>query len=148
MIYVTGSLRNPAVPQVAASLRSEGHEVWDDWFAAGEHADSAWQAYEQGRGRYYVEALSGDAAWHVFSFDYEHLAEADTVVLVMPAGRSAHLELGWAAGQGKRTYVLFDGEPERWDVMYAFCDGVYTDSKALVEGLRRTRGCTRRPERN
>ena len=27
----------------------------------------------------------------------------DTFVLVLPCGRSAHLELGWAVGQGKRT---------------------------------------------
>lgn len=38
---------------------------------------------------------------------------ADTFVLVLPCGRSAHLELGWACGQGKQTLILLDKmEPE------------------------------------
>jgi hypothetical protein len=36
----------------------------------------------------------------------------------MPAGRSGHLELGLIMGQGKPGFVLFDGEPEKWDQMY------------------------------
>jgi len=33
--------------------------------------------------------------------------------LVLPCGRSAHLELGWFCGQGKQTIVLLDQmEPE------------------------------------
>ena len=36
---------------------------------------------------------------------------ADTGVLLLPCGRSAHLELGWMAGAGKRTIILTrDGE--------------------------------------
>ena len=43
----------------------------------------------------------------------------------MPCGKSGHLELGYFLGSGKRGYILFDGEPERWDVMYQFADGIY-----------------------
>jgi hypothetical protein len=36
---------------------------------------------------------------------------ADTCVLVLPCGRSAHLEAGWFCGQGKRCIILTrDGE--------------------------------------
>jgi hypothetical protein len=38
----------------------------------------------------------------------------------MPAGKSGHLELGYAIGSGKRGFVCFDQEPDRWDVMYRF----------------------------
>ena len=38
----------------------------------------------------------------------------------MPGGKSAHLELGYMIGRGKRCFVLFDKEPERWDLMYQF----------------------------
>ena len=38
-LYVIGSLRNPAVPQVAKRLREAGFLVFDDWYAAGPEAD-------------------------------------------------------------------------------------------------------------
>ena len=40
--------------------------------------------------------------------DMAALRSADATVLVLPCGRSAHLELGWAAGSGQRTVVLLD----------------------------------------
>lgn len=124
MIYLIGSLRNPKIPDIARILRSDGHLVFDDWFAAGPTADDCWRDYEKRRGHSYLEALSGIAARHVFSFDLEHLTRAQAVVLVLPAGKSGHLELGWALGQGKKGYVLLD-DPDRWDIMYQFATGVY-----------------------
>jgi hypothetical protein len=59
------------------------------------------------------------------------------VVLVLPAGKSGHMELGWALGQRKIGYVLFDQTPERWDVMYQFADGVFFSPEALIEQLRK-----------
>lgn len=135
-LYVIGSLRNPAVPQVAKRLREAGFLVFDDWYAAGPEADDKWQAYEQARGRTFAQALDGHAARHVFEFDRKNLEKADAVVLVLPAGKSAHLELGWALGQNKLGYVLLPGEPERYDVMYRFADGVYTSIEQLLEVLR------------
>ena len=46
----------------------------------------------------------------------------DIAVLVLPAGKSGHLELGYMIGSGKRGYILFDDDVEdcRWDVMYQF----------------------------
>jgi len=32
----------------------------------------------------------------------------EACVLLLPCGRSAHLELGWAAGAGKRTVVIIE----------------------------------------
>lgn len=117
-IYVIGSLRNPDVPEVANYLRTRGFEVFDDWYAAGPEADDKWMAYEKGRGRNFIGALRGEAARHVFQFDREHLETSDAAVLVMPAGKSGHLELGYIAGRGKPTALLLKDEPERFDVMY------------------------------
>jgi nucleoside 2-deoxyribosyltransferase len=119
-LYVIGSMRNPAVPRVAKLLREAGYEVFDDWYSPGAQADEKWQEYERDRGRSYKEALNGHHARHVFELDHRHLKEADGAVLVMPAGRSGHVELGWILGQGKPAWVLFDEEPERYDIMYRF----------------------------
>ena len=123
-LYLIGSLRNPDIPRIGNRLREElGIEVFDDWFAAGPIADDSWQEYEKLRGKTYPEALASYAARHVFDFDKHHLNRCDAAVLVLPAGKSGHLELGYMAGMGKPTFVLFDQEPERWDVMYQFAEG-------------------------
>jgi hypothetical protein len=136
IIYLVGSLRNPEIPKYADMLRREGHEVFDDWFAAGPIADDSWQEYEKTKGVHYDEALKSWAAQHVFEFDKHHLNRCDAVVLVMPAGKSGHLELGYAVGIGKKAYVLFDREPDRWDVMYAFANGVAFDMPTLIKLLK------------
>ena len=135
MIYLIGSLRNPSIPEIGEYLRSLGFEVFDDWFAAGPIADDSWQEYEQGRGHSFDVALKGYAAKHVFSFDYTHLNRADAAVLVLPAGKSAHLELGYVIGRGKPGFVLFDKEPERFDQMYQFAEAVFFDKEGLGKHL-------------
>ena len=135
-IYLIGSLRNPRVPQVGNELRDAGFNVFDDWFAAGPEADDRWKDYERHRHHTYAEALAGAAARNVFEFDKRNLQASDVAVLVLPAGRSGHLELGFMLGQGKKGYVLIDQDPERWDVMYLFATGVCFSVTELVEGLR------------
>lgn len=134
MIYLIGSLRNPEIPNIANRLREAGMEVFDDWYAAGPEADEKWRDYERGRGHGYLEGLRGFAANHVFQFDRFHLERADSAVLVLPAGKSGHLELGWALGKGKRGYILLDN-PDRWDVMYLFATGVFNTVEELVDEL-------------
>ena len=135
IVYLIGSLRNDKIPEIGIYLRSLGVEVFDDWFAAGPIADDSWQEYEKRRGTSYPKALKGYAARHVFAFDIHHLARADAGILVLPAGKSGHLELGYLAGQGKPTYVLFNEEPERWDMMYQLATDVFFDLKELGEAL-------------
>lgn len=134
-IYLIGSLRNPEIPALAARMRENGHEVFDDWFAAGPEADDYWQKYEQSRGHTYAQGLAGYAANHVFEFDKHHLDRAHAGVLLLPAGKSGHLELGYLIGQGKPCYILLPKEPERWDVMYRFATGVFTEEADLHHAL-------------
>jgi hypothetical protein len=143
VIYLIGSLRNPQVPVIAEKLRYAGLDVFDDWFAAGPEADDKWRDYERGRGRSFKEALRGYAARNVFRFDRTHLERARAVVLVLPAGKSGHLELGWALGKGKPGFILVDS-PERWDVMYQFAmegGGQVVDNvPSLIAALQETVG--------
>lgn len=123
-LYIIGSLRNAAVTETSAKLRALGYEVFDDWHAAGPNCDDEWQRYEKERGRSYKEGLDGAFANNGFNFDKKHLDECDAAVLVMPGGKSAHLELGYITGKGKPGFILFDAEPERWDLMYKFATGI------------------------
>lgn len=135
-VYLIGSLRNPAIPALGNALRQRRYDVFDDWHAAGPVADDEWQRYEQERGRTYAQAINGHAAAHVFAFDKHHLDRADMGILVMPAGKSAHLELGYLAGQKKRVFILFDEVPKRWDIMVKFAE-VFFSQKELLNALDR-----------
>ena len=134
-IYLIGSLRNPEVPLIARYLRKRGFEAYDDWYSPGPEADDRWQAYEKKRGRTFDEALQGWHARQVFEMDKRHLDRCDAGVLILPAGKSGHLELGYVAGQGKPVYILLDKEPERYDCMYGFAK-VVPSLRALVRGLK------------
>ncbi len=134
-VYLIGSLRLPSVREFAKELREAGFDVFDDWHAAGPEADDIWQKYEQDRGRSYLEAIRGAHAKCVFEFDARNINRSSVGILMLPAGKSGHLELGYMLGQRKRGYVLFDKEPERWDVMYQFATGLFLDKAELIKEL-------------
>jgi hypothetical protein len=54
---------------------------------------------------------------------------------VYPAGKSGHLELGYAIGAGKPGFILLEGEPDRFDVMLNFATGVFDKKEQLFESL-------------
>lgn len=135
-LYLIGSLRNPAVPLLGNRLRAEGFDVFDDWFGAGPEADDYWQKYEQTRGRSYLDAINGAAAWNTFNFDKRHLDYCEGAVLLLPAGKSGHLELGYVLGQKKPGFILLDKEPERWDVMYRFAHLASPSVDCLIAQMR------------
>ena len=138
-LYLIGSLRNPKIPEIGQYLRSLGHEVFDDWWAAGPEADDCWKKYERSRGHSYRQALRGFAACHVFEYDRYHLQRANLGVLVLPCGKSGWLEAGWLLGRGKPVYALLPESEEevRWDVMLAFMTRVVSTLDELKESMPR-----------
>ena len=59
----------------------------------------------------------------IFRTDMDALQECDAVVCVLPCGRSAHLELGYGIGAGKRTVLLWhDGDAP--DIMHKAVDAI------------------------
>jgi len=137
VVYIMGSLRNEKIPELGNKIRELGFEAFDDWFSPGPEADDFWRKYEHARGSSYKEALNNWAGKHVFEFDKFHIDRADIAVLYMPAGKSAHLELGYMIGCGKPAYILFDEEPDRWDIMVQFANDVFFSVDDLLEELKK-----------
>lgn len=83
------------------------------------------------------EMFHEEPARKAFEADKAGLDWADTVVLLLPAGRSSHLEAGYAVGQGKDLFILGPPVPGEFDVMYGFarvvCEGVPELIGALAE---------------
>lgn len=122
-IYVASSWRNELQPPVVKRLRQAGHQVYD--FRNPPHGDSGfnwrqidpeWQSWSADK--YRTLLTTHPVASHGFISDLRGMQWADTCVLVLPCGRSAHLEAGWFCGAGKRCVVLLaDGEPELMNLL-------------------------------
>jgi nucleoside 2-deoxyribosyltransferase len=138
-IYLIGALANPQIPHFANRLRRAGFDVFDQWWAPGPHADSYLRHYTQIRKLTFRETLRDYAATHVFNFDKTHLDRCDMAVMLMPAGKSGHLELGYTIGKGKPGYILFDKEPHRLDIMLQFATDIFFREVDLFKTLRRSK---------
>lgn len=144
-IYLIGSLRNPVIPYLAKEIREKtGHEVFDDWHYAGPETDDWWMKDEKIRGRTFKQALEGAHAEDVFNFDKRNLDTSNACVLVCPAGKSSHIELGYMIGKGKPSFILLDKEPERFDLMVKFTTEIFYTKEALIDCLKKlsTQGTT------
>ena len=136
-VYVASSWRNPDQPRVVQDLRSEGHDVYDfrhpvdgDNGFHWSEIDPEWEGWSYTK---FIRALDHPIAERGYKFDMDALMSADAVVLVMPCGRSAHLELGYAIGAGKPTAILLaDGEPE---LMYKMVSYLTGDVRQIISWL-------------
>ena len=116
-VYIIGSLNNPSIIPLTKRLHDEGINAFSQWMCSGPDADQWWKHYGKEMGWSYTETLKSDFVQTAFGFDYRHMKESDACVLVMPGGKSAHCEFGWFVGSGRKAYILFDGEPDRPDLM-------------------------------
>jgi hypothetical protein len=136
-IYVASSWRNAHQPQVVSELREDGHEVYDfrnprkdDRGFHWSDIDPNWKNWTP---KEYSQCLSHPIANAGFKSDFDAMRWADVFVGVMPFGRSASLEMGWAAGHGKSTILLLeDGEPE---LMVKMLDYICCDMDEVKEAL-------------
>jgi hypothetical protein len=85
--------------------------------------------------RFRDEVLTHPVARAAFAKDMDALRDADATVLVLPCGRSAHLELGWAAGHGQRTVVLLDTPMSEPELMYLMCNALCASMDEVLEAV-------------
>lgn len=119
-IYVASSWKNLLQPGIIHVLRRCGHEVYDFRNPAPGNNGFGWKdvmpSYTGARVNpvEYRDCLKHPVAQAAYASDIEALRWCDAVVYVMPCGRSASWELGYAIGQGKKGYVVMfeEGEPD------------------------------------
>lgn len=126
-IYVASSWRNAAQQDVVRELREHGHEVYDFRNPPGCIGFSWRQLGLGGNPNIWPVTLWRDALAHpitrvAFHRDMTALRECDVCVLVLPAGRDAHLEAGWACGARKFTIVYAASETDKAGMMVKMCD--------------------------
>ena len=137
-IYVASSWRNSHYPEVVRRLKEAGHEVYD--FRNPPHGGNGfrWTDIDPNAPDWtfgqYAEGLHHPLAERQFKADLDALEWADTCVLVLPCGRSAHTEAGWLAGSGRKViaYIPEMMEPE---LMYKLFDVVCDDIDSIIRYL-------------
>jgi hypothetical protein len=126
-IYLASSWRNESYPSVLAALRTAGHNVYD--FRAGNYRSDCHESHAD-----YVRAPRSRAASKQFNAELAALDACYVCVLLLPCGRSAHLEAGYAAGRGKQVVVYPDAKPE-FELMYRLTNGFVDSIPNLLTSL-------------
>lgn len=120
-IYVASSWRNSHQPTVVDILRKYGHDVYDfrnppnnSGFSWSEVTDGSNMKDGKISAYHYREILRHSRSQKGYESDITALRNCDAIVFVLPCGRSASWEFGYAMGQMKRGYVLWldNYEPE------------------------------------
>lgn len=130
-LYVASSWKNDRFPAVLEYLTGQGFECYNFRNPApGNHGfswsviDPNWQDWTTEQ---YVNALDTPVAREGFGLDRAGMEWADGCVLVLPCGRSAHVEAGIMIGWNKPTVILLEPDTKPTpDLMYLFA-GCITD---------------------
>ena len=148
-VYVASSFRNERQPAVVERLRFAGHEVYDPVHpdvegpgapsragAGWKQAGPDWWTWTPDQ---YLAALRHPLAVEGFAANWSAMQWADRVVLVMPCGRSAHLEAGYAVGAGKPLAILLEphSSPEP-DLMHKMASLITCTRSDLAEWMSAT----------
>jgi hypothetical protein len=145
-VYVASSWRNPMQPAVIHTLRAAGIDCYDfrnpeagtgfSWQEVKPHDEpgirgkgSDWESVND-----YLAMVNHPRAIEGYDADFAAMEKADTFVMVLPCGKSAHLELGWAIGAGKRTAILLE-DPVEPELMYRGADFLARDLFELLGWL-------------
>jgi len=143
-IYLASSWKQArTVSLMARLLRFAGHEIYaftepdlGHYVFDARHTFGSWVEGATAR-----QMMQTKEARRAFAADRDGLNWADTCILILPAGRSSHLEAGYAVGQGKDLFILDVPVPGEWDVMYGFARAICEDIGDLCALLADEKPC-------
>ena len=78
--------------------------------------------------------LKSDIVLKLFNTDLEGEKSSKKFLLVLPAGKAAHIEAGIAYGLGKKCYAI--GEYDATDTLYNIFETIFGNERELEEFLR------------
>lgn len=142
-IYLASSWRNEFQPSVCIELRQCGFDVYDfrnpkdgDNGFGWKQIDEGWQSWSFEK---YRECLDNPIAISGFNSDFEAMKWADCGVLLLPCGRSAHLEAGYFVGANKPLHIVkIDGAAFEPELMYRMATSINSNMFELIRSLDKT----------
>ena len=139
-IYVASSWRNQHQNSVVRACRALGHEVYDFKNPKLDDKGFTWSEIDQDwlnwTPKNYVNILHDSPIVAAgFKNDMDALLWCDTCILLLPCGRSAHLEAGYCIGQSKKTFVFVSNEKFEPDLMYKMANMVTSNREDIYNAL-------------
>lgn len=148
-IYLASSWRNQYHTDVLEYLTQNNHKVYNfksntptkyagpvpTAFSWAE-LDKNWTLWTQSE--YRNKLVGSPRAQQGFIGDYRGMEWADICVLLMPSGRSAHIEAGYMKGRGKRLIIHYEKEELNGfepDLMYLLADNITIGKYELLDVL-------------
>ena len=102
----------------------------DDWGYGNKN-----QTPEEKQKEFESLSLKSDIVLNLFQNDLEGEKNSKNLLLVLPAGKAAHIESGIAYGLGKKCYAI--GEYEATDTLYNIFDEIFINETELEEFLKK-----------
>lgn len=138
-VYLASSWKNAElVRDIAALLESYGFEVDAFCKATDDRFSFHWSEFvddEKELLQYDATSfLSDPKVQRAFKEDKKWLDWSNAAIMVKPCGNSAHLEAGYAKGQGKILiiYAPYGFPKGEFDVMYGFADLITDKLEEIV----------------
>ena len=78
--------------------------------------------------------LKSEVVLNLFNQDLDGEKNSKNLLLVLPAGKAAHIEAGIAYGLGKKCYAI--GEYEATDTLYNIFESIFENENDLEKFLR------------
>ena len=142
-IYIASSWKNADDVRVIASMLHElGFEVDD--FTDDTKGRFVFHYSELGEVQVLdaINFLKDERSQRAFQEDKNWIDWADCVLLLLPAGKSSHLEAGYAKGSSKKLVIYQYSYPKgEFDVMYGFADLLTDDFKEVIKFLQEPHKC-------
>lgn len=152
-IYVASSWRNEKQQDLVSILREKGHKVYDFTRPNGEPKKNVWDDmnidHDNCATEQFADAMANPEVEKRFEEHLSALTAADTCILLLPCGNSAHSEAGFMAGLGKRVFVFNYNKEVKPELMYLLYEGYTNDMNTLlkwveepIQGVCKVCGCT------
>lgn len=140
-IYLASSWKNELQPNAVKILRKAGHEVYDFRNPATGQNGFSWSnidtKWHEWTAVQFIYGLMHPVAQNGYQLDKKALDWADTCVVLLPCGKSAHLEAGYSIGNGKETFFVMHEPFIEAELMYLLggANNVYPDLQSLLPRL-------------
>jgi hypothetical protein len=73
------------------------------------------------------------AVKEIFDIDMNALKDSETIIVLLPAGKSAHIEAGVSFGMGKKTILI--GEQKETESLYLIFDEMYPTVEEFLNSI-------------
>lgn len=79
-----------------------------------------------------MTAVEHDIVYKIYRAHMDELMRADVVVIILPCGKSAHLEAGWVKGMGGKLLIYGEMHKGEFDAMYCMADLVTDNFEHVI----------------